>query len=62
MSTCVNCPQDAVFQVADPGADALVYCRSCLPPHLHGRSQSGQLDLPVAEEPVVDEPVAKKRK
>lgn len=47
--TCTNCPQEAVFHVADPGANPVQYCRACLPPHLNGRALNGDFDPPQDE-------------
>lgn len=38
---CVNCDQDAVFLVDDPGANPLDYCRAHLPGHLVKRANDG---------------------
>lgn len=42
---CANCPQDATYTLADPGASRLDYCGACLPPHLRQRASLGQLAL-----------------
>lgn len=66
MSTCANCPEDAVFCVSDPGAVPVEYCRNCLPAHLVGRSDLGHLPLLDEADDPDDAPVTtaavKKRK
>lgn len=43
---CVNCGADADYLLADPGANPLEYCNSCLPPHLRSRALAGHFPLP----------------
>lgn len=47
--TCANCPNEAAYQVNDPGANPVAYCTVCLPAHLQGRAAAGQLALPKAK-------------
>lgn len=42
MILCVNCDQDAVYFIGDPGANELDYCQRCLPAHMHDRAVAGQ--------------------
>lgn len=44
--TCLNCPDEAVFLVSDPGAEPVYYCRSCLPAHLQVRANLGAFQIP----------------
>lgn len=48
--TCCNCSAEAVYYVADPGANPLAYCRAHIPRHLSVRAQAGQFPLPPAPE------------
>lgn len=49
MIKCVNCPEAAVYTVADPGVNPLDYCATCLPHWLRTRAESGH--FPLAEAP-----------
>ena len=42
---CVNCSNDAVYTVDNPGANLLDYCVRCLPARLHTNAQAGQYPL-----------------
>lgn len=44
--TCLNCPDEAVFLVSDPGAEPVYYCRACLPAHLQVRANLGAFQIP----------------
>jgi hypothetical protein len=66
---CDNCSNEAQYTHADPGVNAVHYCRNCLPEWLHERAHAGHFPLvkPIVEEtPVVEEVVedklAKKKK
>ena len=48
---CVNCPNGAIYYVADPGANPVAYCSACLPSWLKARADLGQFSLPVQEAP-----------
>lgn len=41
MQPCVNCPNEAVFHVDDPGANPVDFCRACMPPWLNARASAG---------------------
>jgi hypothetical protein len=43
---CFNCPDSALYVVADPGVSAIYYCYKCLPAFLKPRAEAGQLDIP----------------
>lgn len=46
MSSCVNrCGREAVYRVADPGANAVDYCAVDLPAHLAARAATGEFNL-----------------
>ena len=51
MITCANCEAEAIYTVADPGANAVNYCGTCLPHWLQERAQANHFPLvtPVAE-------------
>jgi hypothetical protein len=51
MIKCVNCPEAAVYTVADPGVNPLDYCGSCLPHWLRERANTNHFPLvtPVSE-------------
>jgi hypothetical protein len=67
---CVNCDNHAVYTVADAGVNPVDYCLQCLPKHLRGRADAGQLQLAFSEdqtpkksskkkeEPAAEEPAA----
>ena len=38
---CFNCDNDAVYTVADPGANPVHYCSVCMPHHLRNQVQIG---------------------
>ena len=40
---CANCDNEAVFEQADPVANAVLYCAKHLPGHLAKRADLGQL-------------------
>lgn len=50
MTACANCPGEAQFYVQDPGANAVYYCRRCLPQNLTARANAGEFALPEAPE------------
>jgi len=70
---CDNCQRDAVYTCADPGANPVNYCQSCLPSWLQERADAGHFplveaieekpskkkDTPAKEEEAVVEEVAK---
>ena len=58
--TCANGPEDAVYLVADPGANEVYYCRIHLPVHLYTRAESGEYALPPASEPAPKKAAASK--
>lgn len=72
MIKCANCPKEAVYTCAEPGANPVDYCANCLPLWQRDRALLGHFPLrslePVAEakpkkkskaaEPVVEEVVA----
>ena len=65
---CCNCPEDAVFRVADPGANPVEYCYACLPHHLRQRADLGHFEVlnqpgpePVAEVEPEPEPEPEKK-
>ena len=43
---CFNCPDLALYVVADPGVSAVYYCHKCLPTFLRPRAEAGQLNIP----------------
>jgi hypothetical protein len=45
MIKCANCETDAVYTVADPGANAVDYCGSCLPHWLQDRAKANHFPL-----------------
>lgn len=45
MPTCVNCPNEAEYHVADPGVNPLDLCDSCLPNHWRDRARAGHFTL-----------------
>ena len=49
MTKCVNCPEAAMYTLADPGVNPLDYCANCLPYWLRARAESGH--FPLAEAP-----------
>lgn len=53
---CANCNNEAQYTQADPGVNAVNYCRNCLPPWLHDRAELGHFPLvePIVETPVVE--------
>lgn len=48
---CDNCDKDALYTLADPGANAVFFCPECLPSWLRERASLGQLDIPKKETP-----------
>lgn len=65
---CSNCPEEANYNIFDPGVSPAYYCAKCLPNSLRSRANTGQLDIPkpvakkaatkkVVEEPAIEEPV-----
>lgn len=42
---CDNCDKDAVYTCADPGANPVNYCASCLPSWLQDRADAGHFPL-----------------
>jgi hypothetical protein len=56
MIKCANCPTDAVYTVADPGANPVSFCINCLPKWLRDRALLGHFPLQGAvKEEVVEE-------
>jgi len=51
MTKCDNCDKDALYTLADPGANPVFFCPTCLPNWLRDRASLGQLDIPKKEEP-----------
>lgn len=51
MIKCANCEADAVYTVADTGANPVDYCGNCLPHWLQDRANANHFPLvtPVAE-------------
>lgn len=51
MITCANCEAEAIYTVADPGANSVNYCGNCLPHWLQDRAKANHFPLvkPVAE-------------
>jgi hypothetical protein len=51
MITCANCQVEAIYTVADPGANAVNYCGLCLPNWLQDRAKANHFPLvtPVVE-------------
>jgi hypothetical protein len=51
MIKCANCETDAIYTVADPGANPVNYCGYCLPHWLQDRAKANHFPLvtPVAE-------------
>lgn len=45
MIKCANCPTDAVYTVADPGANPVSFCINCLPKWLRDRALLGHFPL-----------------
>lgn len=43
---CFNCPDLALYVVADPGVSQVYYCHKCLPAFLRPRAEAGQLNIP----------------
>ena len=43
---CFNCPDSAIYVVADPGVSSVYYCQKCLPAFLKPRAEAGQLNIP----------------
>lgn len=43
---CFNCPDSALYVVADPGVSPVYYCHKCLPAFLRPRAEAGQLNIP----------------
>ena len=54
MIKCANCETEAIYRVADPGANPVDYCGSCLPYWLHDRANANHFPLvnPVVEIPI----------
>lgn len=48
---CDNCEKDALYTCADPGANPVNFCSSCLPTWLLDRALAGQLPLVKPEAP-----------
>lgn len=44
--TCVNCGNDPVYYVNDPGADPLLFCSVHLPRSYSSRANAGQFAMP----------------
>jgi len=42
---CVNCSNEAIYSLTDPGVNPLDYCGRCLPPHLSVRANEGRMPL-----------------
>ena len=53
---CDNCDKDAVYTCADPGANPINYCASCLPSWLQDRADAGHFPL------LVEKPAEKSSK
>lgn len=51
MTKCDNCDKDALYTLADPGANPVFFCPTCLPNWLRDRASLGQLDIPKKEAP-----------
>jgi hypothetical protein len=51
MIICANCEANAVYTVADPGANPVDYCGNCLPYWLQDRANANHFPLvtPVVE-------------
>lgn len=45
MIKCVNCEKEAVYTKADPGANSIDYCATCLPSWLRDRALLGHFKL-----------------
>lgn len=45
MIKCANCETEAIYTCADPGANPVNYCGSCLPRWLHERAAAGHFPL-----------------
>jgi hypothetical protein len=45
MNTCANCTEEAIYTVADPGANPVNYCGSCLPYWLQDRAKANHFPL-----------------
>lgn len=48
---CFNCPDSALYVVADPGVSPVYYCHKCLPAFLRPRAEAGQLNIPTQTTP-----------
>jgi hypothetical protein len=62
MVKCDNCSNKAAYTCADPGANAVNYCVTCLPAWLHARANAGHFPLvePVSAPEEEAAPKAKK--
>jgi hypothetical protein len=66
MTTCANCPADAIVEYPISGDVRVFYCENHIPTFLLKPEYKRRLNYnvnvlaPVAEEPVVEEPVKKK--
>jgi hypothetical protein len=49
MIKCFNCPTDAIYTIADSGANPVSYCVNCLPIWLRDRAIAGAFPLLGAE-------------
>lgn len=56
MIKCANCPTDAIYTVADPGANPVSFCVTCLPKWLRDRALLGHFPLQGSVNEEVAEP------
>lgn len=61
MIKCANCPSEAVYTCAEPGANPVDYCATCLPIWQRDRALLGHFPLRSLE-PVVEDKPKKKTK
>ena len=61
MIKCANCPSEAVYTCAEPGANPVDYCANCLPLWQRDRALLGHFPLRSLE-PVVEAKSKKKTK
>ena len=51
MTKCDNCENEALYTLADPGANPVNFCNADLPTWLRDRASAGQLPLVKPEAP-----------
>ena len=49
MITCANCEVEAIYTVADAGANPVNYCGNCLPHWLQDRAKANHFPLVTAK-------------